>query len=411
MDLFKIIPVIAWRNLWRSRSRSLVVIISMALGIWAGIFLSGFSIGLNEQRTETALHTYLGMVQVHAGGWSEEQSVDKFIPSIQDLEQSMESTSEFKAYSERLIQTGMAASSRGALGVMIQGVTPAQDTLVLDLYAKLTSGEYLPESGRVPYALVGEALADELKLELGDRLQLTFQDVNGYATPALFRVGGTFRTASSMYDKSTVIVRREDLTALMSAPANAAHEMVVMLEDKVQARDWAAQLSARFPELEIEAWQEVSPELGYADDMMAYSLLIFIGIILLALAFGLLNTMLMAILERKRELGMLMAVGLNKKRLFVMIVVETVFLGFFGAPIGILMGHFSLLSLQDTGVDLSVVGEGLNSFGMEAIVYPAPVPHYYLIIAGMVVAMTLLASLYPARKALKLNPVEAIRSL
>lgn len=411
MDTIRIIIVIAWRNLWRNKVRSAVVIAAMAVGIWAGIFLSGFSMGMNEQRTQSALNTFIGYVQVHPEGWKEEARADMFLSDESALEEDLRNTPGYVAHSARLVQTGMAASSRGALGVMIQGVDPAEDTLVFDLSTRLVEGEYLPVSGRVPYAYIGTALAEKLKLRLGDRLQLTFQDIQGYPTQALFRVGGMFTTVSSMFDKSSVVVRKEDMAALMSVSPDMAHEVVVKLKDRNEARTWASGFQSSHPGTEVEAWQEVSPELGYADDMMAFSLYIFIGIILFAVTFGILNTMLMAILERKRELGMLMAVGMNKTRTFTMIVVETLFLGCVGAPLGILLGHFTLLTSGRSGFDLSSVGEGLNSYGMDSVVYPVPVPDYYGGISIMVLVLTLLASLYPAIKALKLNPVEAIRSV
>lgn len=411
MDTLLILLTIAWRNLWRNKVRSMVVVAAMAIGIWAGIFLSGFSLGMNDQRTDAALSTYLGYAQIHANGWNEEPLVDLFIPEMNQVLEKAKNSEAYSAHSARLILMGMAASSRGANGVMIQGVDPAEDSTVFDLYSKLVEGEYLPTAKRVPFAYIGTALAKELKLKLGDKMQLTFQDLSGYPTQALFRIGGMFRTVSSNYDKATVQVRREDLAALMGVSSEAAHEVAFKLKSKEISRPWAEELSVELPLCEVESWQQVSPELGYADDIMDVSLYIFIGIILFAITFGILNTMLMAILERKRELGMLMAVGLNKKRTFSMIVIETLFLGTVGAPLGILMGHFSILASAKTGFDLSSVGEGLNAYGMDSIVYPVPVPDYYGGVAAMVVILTLLASLYPAYKALKLNPVEAIRSV
>lgn len=411
MNTLKMTIIIAWRNLWRSKVRSAVVVLAMAIGIWAGIFLSGFSLGMNEQRTDSALSTYLGYAQVHPEGWSEEQLVNMFIPNLEKVEQASQEIPGYVAHTSRLNITGMASSARGSAGVMISGIDPALDTLVCDLNTRLVEGEYFPPSERVSYAYIGTALAEKLKLQLGDWITFDFQNVEGYSAGSRYYIAGMFRTVSSGYDKSTVQVLRSDLTRDIEAAEGVAHEIIYKLKDKESARAWADKLSADFPNLEVESWQDVSPELGYADDMMAVSLYIFIGIILFAITFGILNTMLMAILERKRELGMLMAIGMNKRRTFGMIVLETLFLGTVGAPVGILLGHLTILSTASTGMDLSSVGEGLNAYGMDSVVYPVPVPDYYFGIALMVVIMTLLASLYPAFKALKLNPVEAIRSV
>ncbi len=411
MDTLRIIITIAWRNLWRSKVRSLVVILAMTMGIWACIFLSGFAIGINDQRTDSALSTYLGYAQVHADGWKQDGAIEYVIPNIKSVEDVLESEPGYVAHSARIVQFGIASSSRGILGVQIVGVDPAADTLVCDLNTRLIKGEYLPDGRRIPLAYVGESLAEELNLELGSRLPLGFQHVDGYPTQELFRVGGIFKTVSSVYDKSTIQIRRSDFAKFMGIEPNEAHEIVLRLSDKESARVYAENANAQMHGALVESWQEVSPDLGYADDMMAFSLYIFIGIIVFAITFGILNTMLMAILERRRELGMLMAVGMNRGRTFTMIVFETFFLGCIGAPIGILVAHVSLLISGRTGFDLSAFGDGLNSYGMDSFIYPVPVPDYYLGISLMVVVMTLIASLVPAFRALRLNPVESIRSV
>lgn len=410
MKTLKILIVIAWRNLWRSKVRSLVVIAAMAMGIWAAIFLSGFSIGLNEQRTDSALSTYLGYAQVHGEGWSEEPTAGLLIPSIDEVIQAGAEQVGYVNHTARLVQMGSANSSRGNVGVRIQGVDPAADTLVFDIHNKIVEGEYLPEFRRVPKAFIGLALAEELKLEVGSTFTLKFQGVNGGFVEVRCKVGGLFRTVSSAFDKMNVFLPKDFMANNMGIASDEAHEIVYKTTTKEAAIDWANGLKQVTEGVEVESWKEVSPELGYADDMMATSLYIFVGIIVFAITFGILNTMLMAILERKRELGMLMAVGMNKSRTFSMVVLETLFLGCVGAPLGILIGHFTLLASSKSGFDLSAVGEGLNAYGMDAIVYPATVPEYYVGISIMVVSMTLLASLYPAFKALSLNPVEAIRS-
>ncbi|MGB1184301.1 MAG: ABC transporter permease, partial [Schleiferiaceae bacterium] len=171
-----------------------------------------------------------------------------------------------------------------------------------------------------------------------------------------------------------------------------------------------AELAQMLPQgLQILSWKRNSPELGYADDMMGIMLVLVLGIIMMALLFGIVNNMLMAILERRRELGMLMAVGMNKRKLFVMILVETLMLGFVGGPIGIVLGDLSTRAMMGIGIDLTSKKEGLANLGVQSVIYPEIVPEYYIIVAIMVVLTALIAALYPAFKALKLNPVQAIR--
>jgi ABC-type lipoprotein release transport system permease subunit len=161
----------------------------------------------------------------------------------------------------------------------------------------------------------------------------------------------------------------------------------------------------------VASWDELSPELGYAQEMMGTMVYIFMGIILLALSFGIINTMLMAVLERKKELGMLMSVGMNKLKIFMMIVLETLFLAMIATPIGMLLAKISIDYFEEHGIDLSSVSQGLESFGIGSKIYTYLPNDLYFKITLFTLIVTLIASVFPARRALKLNPVEALRSL
>ena len=182
----------------------------------------------------------------------------------------------------------------------------------------------------------------------------------------------------------------------------------VFIRSQIESLD---QLALDGTPLVVRGWRSISPELGYADEVMAQSLLLFMTIILLAMAFGILNTMLMAILERTRELGMLMAIGMNKRKLFALIVLETILLSFAGLPIGLALGHFTLALTAKTGISLKGVEKGMAEFGIDSTIYPVTVPEFYLPIAALVFVLAFLSALYPARKALKLNPIESMRVL
>jgi len=135
------------------------------------------------------------------------------------------------------------------------------------------------------------------------------------------------------------------------------------------------------------------------------------GIILAALVFGIINTMLMAVLERMRELGMLMAIGMTKTRVFFMVIIETIYLSLVGAPLGLLVGYLTISYYTTTGVDLTEYSEGLEAFGYSSILYPYVDNNAYMIVTLGVMLMAVVASLYPARKAIKLNPVEALHKI
>ena len=170
-------------------------------------------------------------------------------------------------------------------------------------------------------------------------------------------------------------------------------------------------INTKFKKNKAESWSEIAPELGYAQEIMGSVIYIFMGIILIALSFGIINTMLMAVLERKKELGMLMSVGLNKRKVFLMIVFETIFISLVAAPIGILLSYLLISYFGIHGIDLSVVGEGLEEFGIGTRIYTKLSLNNYWTISFLTLIVTFLSSLIPARRALKLNPAEAVRAL
>jgi ABC-type antimicrobial peptide transport system permease subunit len=165
------------------------------------------------------------------------------------------------------------------------------------------------------------------------------------------------------------------------------------------------------PKGKVEDWKDLSPELSMIIESFNLYTYIISGIILLALTFGVINTMLMSVLERIRELGMLMAIGLNKRKIFIMIMLETSYLTLIGTPIGLLTGWLTVTTLGKTGINLSMFSEGLASYGFSSIIYPALDQDKYEIIVIMCLITTILSAIYPAYKALQLNPSEAIRKI
>ncbi len=254
-------------------------------------------------------------------------------------------------------------------------------------------------------------LAERLGVRLRSRVVLTFQDLSGNITSAAFRVTGLFDTDNNAFDESTALVRREDLNRVLGREG-IAHELAILLEDASLADTVAARLRSRMPGLDVQTYMQLSPEIRLFESQIATSVYIIMVIVMLGLIFGIINTMLMAVLERVRELGMLMAIGMNKVRVFFMIMLETLMLGVVGAPLGILIGAVMIHYYKDQGLDLSQYArEGFSEFGMSAIIYPDVYPGMYVELAIAVFITALLASIYPALKAIRLRPVEALRKI
>ena len=187
------------------------------------------------------------------------------------------------------------------------------------------------------------------------------------------------------------------------------NEIAVLLQSSKSLNETQSDLKQEFPGIEIMNWMEIAPELRLTVSVGDQMVFIFMGIILLALAFGIVNTMMMAVLERTREIGMLLALGMNKFKIFMMILLETFFLILAGCPIGILLGFLSILISQKTGIDLSNFSEVYSSFGYSSIIYPSLTTRQFEIIMFLVVITAIFSALLPARRALQLNPAESLK--
>ncbi len=399
---------IAWRNIWRNRLRSLVVIFSIILGIWSGVFINGFSYGLNRQRTFETIKSNLSHIQIHDTAWSQDPNIENQVLSPEKITSFLQNHPQVNAVANRILLNGIISSANGSGGVQITGIEPEKEHGLTGLADDLTQGEFFGEKkNRI---VIGEAMAEKLKARIGSKVVITFTDSKGVIISGAFKVVGIYKGVSSQLEQLKVYVRQRDLRKLLNEEITV-HEIALMTTGMEMVESVQQELQQKFPHYDIQSWDEISPELGYADELMETMLYIIIGIIMLALSFGIVNTMLMAVLERKKELGMLMAVGMSKKRVFSMILWETLMLSLCGGPLGILLGYFTILYTGSSGINLTMFADGLQSFGMSPIVYPYIEISFYFGTGLLVVVMALLSSLYPARRALKLNPVEAIRTI
>jgi putative ABC transport system permease protein len=226
----------------------------------------------------------------------------------------------------------------------------------------------------------------------------------------VIRVSGIYRTTNTSYDESTLFVRFEDLQAQLGMEENSAHEIAVLLDNGNEAAAVKPSIQKQAGNYHVQTWKELSPEMSLLTDSMDQYMYIFILIILLALCFGIINTMLMAVLERVKEIGMLMAVGMNKRRIFSMIILESVLLTVSGGLLGMLIGSVVTKIFETRPINLAMFAEGLESYGFASQVYTSLRSETLITIGILVIITGVFSAVWPARKALKLNPAEATRT-
>jgi putative ABC transport system permease protein len=401
------LAILAWRNVWRHKGRSAVVIGAMVVGIWSLTFGAAFMNSFLLSYIETSIRHDVSNGQIHHPEFTKDFDIKFTIAEPERIVRFLEENESVAHVARRSIVNGMIASSRQATGVKIVGVEPAEESRVTLLDSLISEGSYFEGVTGHP-VLLGRRLSEKLKVGLKSKIVLTFQDVEGNITAGSFRVAGILDASSTTIDEGSAFVLREDLNRLLGI---RVHEIAYTTFPGTEDDVLASQVQAAFPNEMVRSWHDLSPLLVFMEQWMGAILQMLIVIIMLALAFGIVNTMLMAVLERVREVGVMIALGTRRGRVFLMIVIETLFLSTAGGPVGLLAGYLTISWLGKRGIDLSDYSEGLKSIGYESVLHPQLFPSDYVTIVIGVLITAILASLYPAWKAIRMQPVDAIRGV
>lgn len=398
---------VSWRNIWRNQKRSFIIIAAMTIGISAGIFLMAFYNGMIEQRVRMAIQNEVSHIQLHHPEFRKDQDIKYYLNDGREVLTQIQSNQYVKQAAGRMIIQGMIASPSGSSGITINGILPAEEDHLTGLRSKLTEGSYF-DSLKRNEIVIGEKQLRKLKLKLRNKTILTFQDINGNIVSAAFRITGIFKTVNTPYDESNVFVNIRDVDSLAGIPRQY-NEVAILLYSNNSLVAAESDLKDKFPAIEIKNWKEISPEVGLTVSVADQMVLIFMGIILFALAFGIINTMLMAILERTREIGMLLALGMNKLKVFNMVLMETILLVLAGCPAGILIAMTAISVTGKTGISFEKFTDVYSSFGYANVIFPELTWRQFILSMILVVSTAIIASLFPAWRALRLKPAEAMR--
>jgi ABC-type lipoprotein release transport system permease subunit len=243
----------------------------------------------------------------------------------------------------------------------------------------------------------------------GSKIILSFLDINNNQTGAAFRVSGIFRTNNDMFESLSLFVPIDELRQLTGMKEGTFHRVIARLENNDITNSATPVIREKLPDYEVLNWKEIQPDLAMITDFIDQIYAVFMVLILAALAFGIVNTMLMAVLERTRELGMLMAIGMNRRKIFLMIMLESIFLSIVGGFAGIAVSEVVIAITAKTGINLMKYSEGMEAMGYSANLYPTIDTQFFITTTILIVLTGIISAVYPARKALKLNPAETLR--
>lgn len=400
---------IAWRNIWRNPRRTAVILIAVIIGVWSMVFLGALMRGIVKGMIHNGIHTLTGHIQIHQTRYPDDPSVDNSIGDPAAIEGILSRhLPRDSVWATRVRVNAVANNARHNNGVTLVGIDPPMETQVSFIGTAIVEGRYLkPEDPNA--ILVGRALADRFETGLGRKLILMTQDSSSQIASRAFRIRGIFRAEMEATEKNLVFVTRRAAQKMLKL-GEAVSEIAILLPDHGPAATTARQLETQLAnrDLAVRSWQEALPLLKAYLRMYDSFILIWFVVVFVAMGFGILNTTLMAVFERMREFGLLKALGMRPGRIVKGILIEALFILVVGMVAGNLLGLASCWALSFHGIDLSALAKGVEYAGMSRVIVPA-IQVNDLVNANLVVLLLgLTVCLYPALKAARLSPVQAM---
>ena len=403
---------LAWRNVWRNPRRTGLTVAATVFAVVPVVFFVAMAAGLHEKMIEDSVRVNSGHVQIAGRDYFEKQTLEQFMHFDEGLARQLESTPEVAGYAPRVVAFGLLSEESATRGVAVLGVDPERESSVSSLAARVRKGSFVTGEARREMVL-GSRLAAILSADIGDELLLYSVAYSLETAYELFRVIGIMKLPEANLDRSLAVVSLADAQEFY-VYGDRVTEVAILARDADSVPALRARLASSLGAegIEVQSWKQTMPELDqliFLDDAGMYIMLV---ILVVVVAFGILNTILMAVLERKRELGVVLALGLRPRAVFRIVYFESLMLAGVGLVLGLLIGIPLVLYFQANPVALA--GESaaaVELFGIEPLLVwklkPLNPIGSTLTILGVAVA----AALYPALKASRGRPVDVLRSL
>ena len=402
---------LAWRNVLRNRRRSIITMLSIAIGLGAMTFLWGFIDGMNSEMVENTTRYLASDVQVHVRGYHDDPNLDLAIAQAAPVVQAIDQDPDVAASALRMEGKALASRGEKSRGVHLLGVSPTDETRVTSLFSAIIAGAPLRPIDTTG-VLVGVKLAASLDLNVGDELILVGQAYDGSISSARVPVRGIFRTKIDEYDGYVAVMPLRAVREFLAAPSGAT-AIALRLKDRDRLGVVAPRLRAHLGErYEVVGWPTLLPMVATSlryHEVIGY---VVLGVFFVVVAAGVANPVLMAVLERTREFGVMLAVGMSPSRLLRLVLWEALLVGALGVLVGNAVGLGVTLYFGYAGINLSAFEAGLSIMpGLPNIIRPVVRAERSLLISAIVFAVACLVALYPAAKAARLDAVNAIRGI
>jgi ABC-type lipoprotein release transport system permease subunit len=404
---------LSWRNLLRNGRRTLMLSLAVAVGVTSLVLMAALLRGWLASTVDEALDGLTGHLRVHETAWLDDPGADASFPLPAAWTASLDSDADVLTWTARLRVPAVVMSERETRGAMIVGVDAARERGLSFLGDARIEGRGLAglEDGGL---LLGAALAEELETGLGKRVVLMTQGADGATVERGYRIVGVYDVQGEALEKAFLFTGRAALARTLRLRDEYVTEVSLRLLperaediDAIAARIEAAARAAVDGDLAVRTWRDLIPQAAAMVEVSDTSIWVWYLILMSALGFGLVNTLLTSVMERVRELGLLQAVGMRPTGVLWQVLLESWLILTVGLAAGLLGGLLAIWWLED-GIDLGAWSEGLEMFGISRVLVPQLFVSDLLEIGAVVLGLGLLGSIYPARKAVAIDPLKAL---
>ncbi len=400
---------LAWRNIWRNPRRTLIIMTAVVIGVFAMIFLTALMRGMMVDMIENGISTLTGDVKIYASGYRDDPSIDH---RITDPQQIMKSASrvlpDTARMTDRVRVSAIAANARHSFGVFLTGIDPAAEKGVSFIGQAPIRGQ-MAASEKENWIVIGAALADKFETRIGHKLILMSEGVNHEIASKAFRITGIYRAELKSTEEQYVFAGKAAVQEMLGMGSSvSAIAIALNRHDQADAVAQRVKTAVHKADLSVYTWQELLPMLRASLSMFDGFVILWYLMVFVAMAFGIVNTLLMAVFERMREFGLMKALGMTPGRIIRSVLMESIMILSIGLLAGNLLSAAMIWIVSQTGIDLSAFAAGLEYAGMTPVIRPDVYVRDVFIANGVVLLLGLLVSAYPAAKAARITPVAAM---
>ena len=400
---------LGWRNIWRNPRRTAVILTAVVIGVWCMVTLGALMRGMIDQMVRNGIATLTGHIQVHSRGYRNDPVIENSMVDPQAVEHALRGLLPAGArWSSRVRVNAVASNARHSGGVVLVGIEPAPEAGVSFIGDAITQGRYLRDEDRNG-VIIGNALADEFETRLGHKLVIMSQGEDREIASRAFRIIGVFKAELEATEKQFAFITIGAAQEMLKLKKGIS-EVSILLPDHQKADAVIAALQARLPsqDYEVNTWKDLLPLLTAYLAISENFLYLWFLVVFIAMGFGIVNTTLMAVFERIREFGLLKALGMKPWWIVKEVLTESCLLLILGMAIGNIFGLLTSFAFSGGGIDLSALAAGMEYFGAPRIIYPVISGKDLIMANAVVFVLGLLVSCYPALKAARFTPVEAL---